>query len=388
MTEQLVNFKVDIEARHGNFLPKKRENQDEYCLIDAKNDSEALITWLMEYQESGNTLQTYRKEAERFLLWLLERGQTFSDVKRQEVIEYRQFLHNPQPSERWIGPAVARKDPKWRPFTGPLSQNSINHAMTILKIFFKYLNNAGYIQANPFALSRKIRAKDTSQQHCERFLDDETWAWIVHTLDLMPRETPREEAHAERARWIFFLLYLTGARRSEVANAVMGDIQNQRGLWWWHVEGKGGVFGTIPVGEDLLQALIRYRRFLGLTDLPDPMEDFPLVGRVLEKNKDKRLTSKAIYLIVKQIFENAAKLIEQDGDLNKNHMLQKLKMATTHWLRHTSASHQLDRGVPLLVVSQNLRHKNIETTRRYLHTEDQARHEATQNFSIFPNKNG
>lgn len=47
-------------------------------------------------------------------------------------------------------------------------------------------------------------------------------------------------------------------------------------------------------------------------------------------------------------------------------------------LRHTAASHQLEAGVPLLVVSQNLRHASIQTTRKYLHTEDDARHQASQ----------
>lgn len=57
---------------------------------------------------------------------------------------------------------------------------------------------------------------------------------------------------------------------------------------------------------------------------------------------------------------------------------ERLAAASTHWLRHTAASHQLEAGVPLLVVSQNLRHASIQTTRKYLHTEDDARHQASQ----------
>ncbi|VEB42912.1 site-specific tyrosine recombinase XerC [Chromobacterium violaceum] len=56
----------------------------------------------------------------------------------------------------------------------------------------------------------------------------------------------------------------------------------------------------------------------------------------------------------------------------------KLRAASTHWLRHTAASHQLEAGVPLLLVSQNLRHASIQTTRRYLHSEEDARHEASR----------
>jgi integrase len=53
---------------------------------------------------------------------------------------------------------------------------------------------------------------------------------------------------------------------------------------------------------------------------------------------------------------------------------ERLLQASTHWLRHTAASHQLDAGIPLMV-SQNLRHASIQTTRRYLHSEDDARHQ-------------
>ena len=53
-----------------------------------------------------------------------------------------------------------------------------------------------------------------------------------------------------------------------------------------------------------------------------------------------------------------------------------IERASTHWLRHTAGSHQSDQ-VDLKAVRDNLGHSNISTTSIYVHSEDDARHDAT-----------
>lgn len=55
-----------------------------------------------------------------------------------------------------------------------------------------------------------------------------------------------------------------------------------------------------------------------------------------------------------------------------------LASASAHWLRHTAGSHMSDRQVDLRHVRDNFGHASIATTSSYLHTEDDAWHEATQ----------
>ncbi|HNY46650.1 MAG TPA: site-specific integrase, partial [Casimicrobium sp.] len=50
---------------------------------------------------------------------------------------------------------------------------------------------------------------------------------------------------------------------------------------------------------------------------------------------------------------------------------------STHWLRHTAATHQADAGTDLRFIQKNLRHASLETTALYLHAEDDRRHQAT-----------
>ena len=55
-----------------------------------------------------------------------------------------------------------------------------------------------------------------------------------------------------------------------------------------------------------------------------------------------------------------------------------LASASAHWLRHTAGSHLTDQQVDLRFVRDNFGHASISTTSAHLHTEDEARHEATQ----------
>lgn len=57
-------------------------------------------------------------------------------------------------------------------------------------------------------------------------------------------------------------------------------------------------------------------------------------------------------------------------------LIDHIAQASTHWMRHTSGSH-LSEKADLKVVRDNLGHANISTTSIYLHSEDDARHDAT-----------
>ncbi|MDT4781346.1 Tyrosine recombinase XerC [compost metagenome] len=55
-----------------------------------------------------------------------------------------------------------------------------------------------------------------------------------------------------------------------------------------------------------------------------------------------------------------------------------LASASAHWLRHTAGSHMTDQQVDLRFVRDNFGHSSLSTTSGYLHSEEDARHEATQ----------
>jgi integrase/recombinase XerC len=135
------------------------------------------------------------------------------------------------------------------------------------------------------------------------------------------------------------------------------------------------------MSDALMANLARYRQFHGLAPEPAALEATPLVMSVAGRT-DQGLTPTAIYLIVKEVFRRAAAALEGIDPSGA----ARLRRASTHWLRHTAATHQADAGNDIRFIQKNLRHASIETTAIYLHAEDDARHAETTAKHSAPSK--
>lgn len=341
-------------------------------LVVADTDIEAVRLWLAEYHDSPHTLRSYRKEAVRLLIWATQYlGKPMSSMTREDFLTYEAFLASP--TSDWSDPSRPRRGSDRRLFDGPLSPQSIRQTMGILSGLFGYLVAAGYLAGNPLVLRRRrSKSKVGRQATVERYLDQALWQSVLEFIETMPKQTKREIQHYERVRWLFRLLYGASLRVSEAAQAKSSDLLLRRGNWWLKVIGKGDTEGNVPISDKLMADLTRYRLFHGLSATPSVEENTPLVLSVGGR-KDQSLTSTAIYLIVKEVFRRAAKAIEETDPVGAATLLQ----ASTHWLRHTSATHQADAGNDIRYIQKNLRHASIETTAIYLHAEDDRRHAST-----------
>lgn len=339
--------------------------------IAAETDIEAVRLWLAEYAQSPHTLRSYRKEATRLLLWATRQlGKALSDLMREDLLAYEAFLINP-PAE-WIDTAMPRHGGERRLFTGPLSANSVRQALGILSGLFNYLVEAGYLAGNPLALRRRRSSGLGRKAAVERYLDHALWQYVLDFIETLPQNTPREQQHYERVRWLFHLLYGASLRASEAAHARAGDLMQRRGRWWLRVRGKGDVEADVPVSDTLMADFARYRQFHRLPTLPNELETTPLVMSIAGRT-DQTLTPTAVYLVVKGLFCQAADTRESTDPVGA----VTLRRASTHWLRHTSATHQADAGNDIRHIQKNLRHASIETTAIYLHAEDDQRHDQT-----------
>ncbi|MDQ7073706.1 MAG: tyrosine-type recombinase/integrase [Gammaproteobacteria bacterium] len=348
------------------------------ALIEASTDLQAIQTWLMEYQGSPHTLRNYRREVERLLLWgLRERGKPLSSLIREDFLAYQNFLADPQPIKLWVGARKPRFSPDWRPFQGALHAVSIRQALVIINSLLTYLVHAGYLTANPLALMRRRTQFNptTPKNSVERFLDQESWQKVLEQIDFLPRDSKRQEAHYQRVKFLFTLLYLLGPRVSEVSNHNMGSFIESRGNWWWRVTGKGNKTAQIPVNDEMLSALANYRTYLQKSPLPAPSDATPIA---LSLGGKKGIGANMVYRIVKKVMLDTAEQIQAEFP----HKAEKLRLASTHWLRHTSITHQADAGIELRYLNKNARHAKLETTAIYLHSEDAAWHEAMQSHAM------
>ena len=143
-----------------------------------------------------------------------------------------------------------------------------------------------------------------------------------------------------RPRLVSTVMYATGLRVSEALKLKPNDIDARRGFI--HVrQGKGRRDRQVPIGKKLLGMLREYWR------IARPKGDYLFPGKV----PGKPLTQKAI-----------------SGPLRVAALAAGIrKRVTPHTLRHSYATHQLERGVNLRVIQAVLGHAKIETTTRYTH---------------------
>ena len=237
--------------------------------------------------------------------------------------------------------------------------------------------------ANPWQLARTPRV--TSTQEIDRYFDKETFELLVAGIESLPAETERQQQHQARAKFALYFLYLTGLRRAELAEARTSHLTRKRSKVWLTVDGKGragGKVADIPLPADAIAALRSYRASLGLSEWPLPGDDTPLLFDIYGK---AGLTPSGVHRLVKDTLANIADTAEANGDL---HVAATLRRASSHWFRHSSASHQLDAGISLNAVRENMRHGNIKTTSIYLHSGKDERHEETERLRINPKNSG
>jgi site-specific recombinase XerD len=257
----------------------------------------------------------------------------------------------------------------------PLGESSQRQSLIVINALLSYLVDAGYLTGNPLSLIRRRNrtltpaTKDALSQ--ERFLDRETWEYLKEFISGLPQDTTREIEQYERVRCLFHFLYLLAPRVSELASHPMNSFREFRGHWWWFVMGKGGKRGKVPVSDEMLDALMRYRSFLKLDDLPAEDDHSPLL-RSLKGTKG--ILANMVYRLVKAIVIQAADKLEEEAP----HKAAKLRNASTHWFRHTAVTHGDDAGIGLKYLKRSARHEKLETTAVYQHADDALWHDEWQ----------
>jgi site-specific recombinase XerD len=337
------------------------------CTLDASNDYEAVQTWLA-LHESPATQRTYRKEAERLILWaIVERGRALSSLTTEDAIAYRAFLRHPSPRGRWIGPVRPRKSPEWRPFNGGLSARSVAHALSILGALFRWLIEQRYVLANPFAGIKVRGGNAASALDASHAFTEGEWALTRTIADGLEWSYGWAAPAAQRLRFLLDFGYATGLRASELISATLGQVETDaRGDHWLRVTGKGNKLARVALPPLAWEALATYLAERGLpVTVARWRPETPIIGS-LEADSGAAISSVRLWGVLRRFFRLAADSIEADHPP----LAEKLRRASPHWMRHTHATHALGRGAELTTVRDNLRHASVSTTSIYLHSDE------------------
>jgi integrase/recombinase XerD len=218
-----------------------------------------------------------------------------------------------------------------------LSASSIKLVVVALKIFFRFLAGKGAVERDP--------AEALTLPRIERYLPE--------TLNELQVEQFLEKIdtstlHGLRDRAMMELLYASGLRISELANARLENFNFEERIV--RVTGKGNKTRLVPVGRKACEALAAYLS----TERPK------LVKRrsgseIFLSARGTKLTTARIWQIVKKHARHAG--------FEKN--------IYPHLLRHSFATHLLGNGADLRIIQEMLGHADISTTQVYTHVDQQ-----------------
>ncbi|GAB5101188.1 phage integrase family protein [Caballeronia sp. HLA56] len=336
------------------------------CTLDASDDYDAIHAWLS-LHESPATRRTYRKEAERLILWaIVERGRALSSLTTEDAVAYRAFLRRPTPHARWVGALRPRHSPDWRPFAGALSARSTAHALSILNALFRWLIDQRYVLANPFS-GVKVRGATAALLDASRAFTEGEWQLIRTIADGLEYSYGWSVPAAHRLRFLLDFGVATGLRAGELVGTTLRQFETDpTGLYWLRVTGKGHKIGKVALPPLAWNALTTY---LLSRQLPVSRERWnlrtPLIGH-LDSDPNQAISSVRLWAVMKRFFKQVAQALEVDHPP----LADKLRAATPHWMRHSHASLALSNGAELTTVRDNLRHASIATTSIYLHSDD------------------
>jgi integrase/recombinase XerD len=261
---------------------------------------------------SRNTLDSYRRDLEKFSAWLQHRrSATVVDATHADIQGFLAHL---------VGGEKAKA-------------TSTSRAISSLKRLFRYLLRQNRIAADPtlqIATPKLPRSlpKSLTEQDVELLLDAPD---VSTPLGL-------------RDRTMLEVLYATGLRVSELVGLSVAQVSLDMGVV--RVMGKGSKERLVPMGEEALDWIRRY-----LAEGRGVLLGGRLSDALFVTQRGEEMTRQMFWYLIKKYAKQAG--------LNKP--------LSPHTLRHAFATHLLNHGADLRVVQMLLGHADISTTQIYTH---------------------
>jgi integrase/recombinase XerC len=290
-----------------NCQRRKTQNTKE----SIKEESSKIIVSFEKYLKaeknfSSHTLRAYLKDIFDFVLLLQNKQKNFLDTDKHDI---REFLEN-----------LSKKN---------ISKTTIGRKFSSLRSFYKFLIINNKVEKNPLATMNAPK-KD---KKVPLFLTENEMQSLFDIKDI----TLRDKAMIE-------LLYSCGLRIEELMSLNINNIDFISNTVT--IKGKGNKERIVPVGNTCLNSIREYLNQHRTNKLPYNIESPLFLNKHLNR-LDQRTARRILHkYFIKAGFK---------------------KKVSPHTLRHTFATHLLDRGCDLRSVQEMLGHKNLSTTQIYTH---------------------
>ena len=262
-----------------------------------------------EKRSSANTVSSYLRDVNQWMEYLTARSLEATDITRNDVQDYIQWLTG-------VGKSAA----------------TVTRAVASLKCFFSWMIDCGYRTDNP-ALG--VKAAKVERKLPQILSSKE--------VELLLDQPECVDAKGYRDRAMLELLYATGMRVTELIDLNISDVNLGAGVVRCESRGKERY---IPMYPAAIKALTDYIELVRpqMLALPDEESLFVNVS-------GERMSRQGFWKIIKY-YQKKAK-IEKD--------------ITPHTLRHSFAAHLLENGADIHAIQEMLGHADISSTQVYSH---------------------
>jgi len=258
-----------------------------------------------------NTIMAYRQDLNIYLDFIIKRGiEALSKVSKNDIVEFM----------------LSQKD-------NGVSPTSISRRLAAIRMFHRFLCRERVLKSDPAALIESPKL----------------WKKIPDTLSLNEVEALISQPDARdhqgaRDKAILEALYATGMRVSESTDLKTNNVNLDIGFL--RCIGKGNKERVIPLGKKAIHSINRYLEFSRPYFLKQKTSEYLFISRCGNK-----LSRQSVWKLIKR-YSKEAKI---------------KKLVKVHTLRHSFATHLLERGADLRSVQEMLGHSNISTTQIYTH---------------------
>ncbi len=255
-----------------------------------------------------NSLKSYRRDLARLEEWASKAGKNVTELAREDL-------------RLWIA-SLSREG---------LAPSSVSRVVSAARGLFRFLMLDGHIKHDP---SNDLSTPQRTT-YLPKFLNEDEINRLIEAPDTSTFAGLRDRALLE-------LMYATGLRVSEAISLKTNDVDLDAGLVSCH--GKGSKERRVPVGKSAVKWLQFY-----LTERAR-QEENKIAAHLFVNNHNRALTRQAAWATLKTY---AASINRPD--------------ASPHTLRHSFATHLLQRGADSRSVQALLGHSDIGTTQIYTH---------------------
>jgi integrase/recombinase XerC len=270
----------------------------------------------LERNLSDNTISAYETDLKQFIGFLREQlGRHKVSVQAVDRLSIRHFLS--------------------RLRAGGAKGSTLRRKLAAIKCFMRYMCTRENLSVNPAAAIRMPR----KEKRLPSFLD-------VADVDAVMDLPLSDRFPGSRDLAMLEVFYSTGIRVGELHSLNVADVDPYGEVI--RVRGKGRKERLVPVGRMAARAIKVY--------MPERARFLRKKARIEEvalfvNRFGRRLTCRGVQQIVRRYLEQVCSL----------------KQMSPHVLRHTFATHMLDRGADLRAVQELLGHASLSSTQVYTH---------------------